>query len=195
MSVYLKLQEVRLKLSKMNLKKTGENKFSNYKYYELGDILPAITKLCNQFKICSVIKFSEELAELIIVDAEKPADTITFTSTIAFAEMKGVQAIQRLGAEQTYLRRYLYMNAFEIVEADVIDETNNTNEIKQMPKITKVQIKALHTLLTNKGITEDQKKEYIKVKFGLDSSKDLNIKQYKEMTDYVKKKPNKQEVE
>ena len=58
------------------------------------------------------------------------------------------------------------------------------------PKIDATKVKALHTLLTSKGITDEQKKEYLKVKFGLESSKDLTMKQYKEMTDYVKKKPD-----
>jgi len=31
--------------------------------------------------------------------------------------------VQNLGAVQTYLRRYLYVNAFEIVEHDAIDKT------------------------------------------------------------------------
>lgn len=193
MSVYLKLQQVREELSKLNLKKTGENKFSKYKYYELGDILPSITKLCNEFKICCVIKFTSEEAKLIVVDSEKPESIIEFTSTIAEAEMKGVQAIQRLGAEQTYLRRYLYVNAFEIVEADVIDETNNSNEVKQEPKINTNHIKSLHTRLTNKGITDEQKKDYLKKNFNIDSSKDLDVKQYKKMMDDLAKMPDKKE--
>ena len=206
MSVYLKLQEVREELSKLNLKKTGENKFSKYKYYELGDILPAITKLCREHKLCNVIKFTEDVAELIVVDSDKPDSQVSFTSTVAAAEMKGVQAIQRLGAEQTYLRRYLYMNAFEIVENDVIDETNNSKKKDNAskpkttstpaPKIEKVNannIKALHTRLTAKGISDEDKKEYIKKKYNIDSSKDLDVYQYNEMMDYLAKKPDKKE--
>lgn len=192
MSVYLKLQQVREELSKLNLKKTGENKFSKYKYYELGDILPSITALCNKHKLCNVIQFTENEARLLVVDSENIEQAIHFTSTISEAEMKGVQAIQRLGAEQTYLRRYLYMNAFEIVEADVIDETNNSNE----PKVALVKdthIKALHTKLTAKGITDEQKKEYLKMKYNIDSSKLLTIEQFKEMMKYLDTKPDKKE--
>ena len=39
------------------------------------------------------------------------------------ATLKGAHPIQNLGAVETYQRRYLYMTAFEIVEADVLDAT------------------------------------------------------------------------
>ena len=39
-------------------------------------------------------------------------------------ELKGANAIQALGGVQTYLRRYLYMNAFDIVEADMFDSVD-----------------------------------------------------------------------
>jgi len=42
--------------------------------------------------------------------------------------------VQNLGAVQTYLRRYLYVAAFEIVEADQIDKTHNENAPKQGTK-------------------------------------------------------------
>lgn len=144
MNVYIKLQEARAKLSEMELKKTGENKFSKYKYYELGDFLPAITKICHDLKLCSFINFEKDTATLSVVDAEKPDQVINFTSTVEEANLKGCHAIQNLGAVQTYLRRYLYMNAFEIVESDIIDETNNNNENKN-----KQQTKPITKPITN----------------------------------------------
>ena len=40
MSVYSKLMKARIRLQGMELKKSGENKFAGYKYFELGDFLP-----------------------------------------------------------------------------------------------------------------------------------------------------------
>ena len=104
-SVYLKLQEVREALSKAALKKSGENKFSKYKYYELSDILPTITKLCNEFKLCSIVSFSHEIATLEIINSENAEEKILFTTNTASADVKGCQPIQSLGAVQTYLRK------------------------------------------------------------------------------------------
>ena len=42
MKVYKKLIDVRNELQTMTLTKSGHNKFAGYKYFELGDFLPAI---------------------------------------------------------------------------------------------------------------------------------------------------------
>ena len=45
MSIYHKIQKVKLELSSRELKKSGENTYSGFKYYELGDFLPSIIEL------------------------------------------------------------------------------------------------------------------------------------------------------
>ena len=44
------------------------------------------------------------------------------------ASLKGCHEVQNLGAVETYIKRYLYQNCFEIVESDVLDETMNPAE-------------------------------------------------------------------
>jgi hypothetical protein len=44
------------------------------------------------------------------------------------AALKGCHDVQNLGAVQTYLRRYLWTNAFEIVEHDALDATTGGAE-------------------------------------------------------------------
>ena len=184
-SVYLKLQEVREALSKAALKKSGENKFSKYKYYELSDILPTITKLCNEFKLCSIVSFSNEIATLEIINSENAEEKILFTTNTASADVKGCQPIQSLGAVQTYLRRYLYMNAFEIVEADILDENSEKEDTKpqQQPQqlLSDAQIKRAYTIATTTGKSQDDVHAWIKAKFKLESMKLLNKKQYDEL--------------
>ena len=43
------------------------------------------------------------------------------------ASLKGCHQVQNLGAVETYIKRYLYQNCFEIVEADALDGTMNPN--------------------------------------------------------------------
>ena len=134
LNVFIKLQQARNELRKMDLKKTGKNTFSKYTYYELGDFLPAITDLCEKYKLCSIISFDSEIATLSIIDAENTDSPALFTSPIAEANLKGCHDVQNLGAVQTYLRRYLYMNAFEIVEHDWVDqEAEEKPESKPVP--------------------------------------------------------------
>lgn len=119
--IYEKLQKCRCELQTMNLKKSGKNKFAGFSYYELSDILPAINSLFLKYKLCSNFSIEGEQANLIIYDWEDIDSTIIFTSPTADLELKGCTAVQSLGGVHTYLKRYLYLNALEIVEADMLD--------------------------------------------------------------------------
>jgi hypothetical protein len=120
--VYEKLQKARIRLQHTELKKSGHNKFAGYKYFELGDFLPAIQSIFFELKLCPVVSFGTELATLRIIDTEN-GGCVTFTSPMAEANLKGCHPIQNLGAVETYSRRYLYVTALEIVEHDAIDSS------------------------------------------------------------------------
>jgi hypothetical protein len=122
MSVYKKLQDARMLLQGTKLKKSGKNKFAGYEYFELGDFLPAIQEICQKIGLCGVVSFTEHMAYLQINDVED-GTSIMFSSPMSSAALKGCHDVQNLGAVQTYLRRYLWTNAFEIVEHDALDAT------------------------------------------------------------------------
>lgn len=136
MTLYEKLMNMRVALQKMNLKKSGRNAYAGYDYYELADFLPYIMELELQNKVCSLVTFDSDNAILTLVDVEKPEERISFTSPMAEASLKGAHAIQNLGAAETYQRRYLYMVAYEIVEADVLDKSQG-KEQTQRPEVKK----------------------------------------------------------
>lgn len=127
-NIYEKLQEMRVKLQQMNIKKSGKNKFAGYEYYELGDILPPINELQAKYKTCSFINFDSEKATLTIINTEKTEEKIEFTCPMTSISLKGAHDVQNMGALQTYNRRYLYMNCFEIVENDHFDSVQGKNE-------------------------------------------------------------------
>lgn len=131
MSVYRKLQEARLELQSTSLKKSGKNKFANFEYFELGDFLPTIQNIFLKHGLCGAITFYTDIAILTIVDTDKPEDKIEFKSPMSTAELKGCHAIQNLGAVQTYLRRYLWVAAMEIVEHDSLDAITGKDEPKK----------------------------------------------------------------
>lgn len=179
-NIFEKLQDARCELQEMNLKKSGNNKYSGYMYYELGDFLPEINNLMKKYKLFSDISFGE-LAVLTITNTEKPDEKITFTSTIAEANLKGCHPIQNLGAIQTYLRRYLYMNAFEIVEHDLLDAVTDTKkdvEKKIKQEISDEQIKLLYTLASKKGVANEQVKKVMMDSYKKTSTKELTKKEF-----------------
>lgn len=137
MSVYKKLQQARMLLQNTKLSKSGKNKFAGYEYFELGDFLPAIQKICNDVGLCGVVSFNHEMAFLQITDVED-GTSIMFTSPMSSASLKGCHDVQNLGAVQTYLRRYLWTNAFEIVEHDALDATTGAVEPVKKASVTSV---------------------------------------------------------
>lgn len=152
MNLYEKIADARIQFQQMNVKKTGKNKFAGYTYFTLDEILPAINVVAKAMKFVCIFGTTDKTATLTIVDTEKPEDKVTFscayvrtiTKTFDYeknghdlneetmdrqgASLKGCHPVQNEGATITYLKRYLYLNAFEISEGDVLDETMNPNE-------------------------------------------------------------------
>ena len=141
MTVYKKLQEARILLQNTKLNKSGKNKFAGYEYFELGDFLPQIQKICKDIGLCGVVSFDQTMAYLTIYDVDgTDRGFLTFTSPMSSAALKGCHDVQNLGAVQTYLRRYLWTNAFEIVEHDPLDLTMDPNEEKPAKKSEAVSV-------------------------------------------------------
>lgn len=122
-NVFTKLNQARVRLQGSELKKTGRNKFAGYNYFELGDFLPTVQAIFADVGLCGVVSYSEKEATLGIFDCDNPEDRILITSPMSSASLKGAHDIQNLGAVQTYLRRYLWVTAMEIVEHDELDAT------------------------------------------------------------------------
>jgi hypothetical protein len=127
MSVYKKLMAARLELQGRKLNKSGHNKFAGYKYFELGDFLPSIQEIFAKQGLCGVVSFLPDVAVLTITDMED-GSYIHVNSPMSSAALKGCHEVQNLGAVQTYLRRYLWVTAMEIVEHDALDAITGSEE-------------------------------------------------------------------
>ena len=121
MNIFEKIQKARIKLQSSELKKTGYNKHSNFYYFELADFLPKVNEIFDELKLFSNFSIDQETATLKIVNNEKPDEVETFTSNVVDATNNLVKGIQALGSTHTYLKRYLYVNALEIIEPDTVD--------------------------------------------------------------------------
>ena len=158
MNVFEKLNEARLRFQNAGVSKSGHNKFAGYTYYELADILPVINKLANELKFCCIVNFTSETATLDFVDLEGDGK-ITFTSPMAETRLSGGQPCQNLGASQTYLKRYLYQNCFEIVESDILDATMDPNAESEVESLIAQVRSKMNTMtdeqldFTNKAIS------------------------------------------
>jgi hypothetical protein len=120
MNVYEKLAKARVMFQANNPKMSGKNTYAGYTYFELSDILPVINKIGAEIGFVCEVSFSD-VAELVFRNTEKPEESIRFVSPMSTATLKGCHEVQNLGAVQTYIKRYLYQNAFEIVESDALN--------------------------------------------------------------------------
>ena len=136
MKVYKKLSDARIKLQGTELTKSGHNKFAGYKYFELGDFLPAVQSIFNEVGLVDAISFTEDLATMVVYDVED-GSSVTFTSPMGSANLKGCHEVQNIGAVETYQRRYLYVTALSIVEHDALDAVTGSAPVE--PK--KVEVK------------------------------------------------------
>ncbi|MDE7330291.1 MAG: ERF family protein [Clostridia bacterium] len=122
-NVYQKLAQARQKLKESGLKPSGKNKGVGYSYFDLQDILPQTTKIEEELGLLSTVTFTAEEGTLTVYNTDKPEESIEFNSPLRDADLRGCHPVQNLGAVETYVRRYLYLLAYEIVETETLDMT------------------------------------------------------------------------
>lgn len=189
MTVFEKLQNVRTDLQKVEMKKSGHNSFSKYDYFELPDFLPTIQDLCKTHGITPVITFTKEEAKLTIYNHEDKTDVIELTSPFVVCELKGANKIQCLGSSFTYLRRYLYMTAFEISESDGIDglsenDRKDPEPVKPVNKERESQWNRIKANLKNEEVKAEVKKAISEE--NAKSANDLSDAAIKRISDLIK---------
>jgi len=137
MKVYKKLSDARIRLQRTELTKSGHNKFAGYKYFELGDFLPAVQSIFNEVGLIDAISFTEDLATMVVYDVDD-GSSVTFTSPMGTANLKGCHEVQNIGAVETYQRRYLYVTALSIVEHDALDAVTGSAPVEVKPVVKEV---------------------------------------------------------
>jgi hypothetical protein len=127
LTIYDKLNDCRLAFKNANVKKSGKNAYAGYDYFELDDILNALIPILVSNRATTIVNFTPEGATLTFYDCETK-ESIVFTSPMSTASLKGCHEVQNLGAVESYIKRYLYQNAFEIAEPDSLDRTMGRGE-------------------------------------------------------------------
>lgn len=121
MNVYQKLLKARADFLAAKVKKSGKNQHLKFDYFELDDIVPVATRIFSEVGLLPVVCFDGDLATMQVVDTDCPESYITFTSPVVQLNQNGMNAVQALGATETYQRRYLYYMALDICEPDTLD--------------------------------------------------------------------------
>lgn len=173
-NAYQKLLEARLKFLESDISKTGKNMQLAFEYFELKDIVPTATKICGEVGLVGVTTFLLEEARMDLINVDDPSDVITFAMPMVQLEHnRGTNAMQMLGAGQTYARRYLWMSALDIAEKDEIDQKNAL----QKPSPAPAAPANVKTMTVSKTANREEIKEALTDVDG--QADDVQIKQLK----------------
>lgn len=182
MNIYQKMNEAKLRIAALNLKMGGFNSYSKYNYFELEDFLGKLNEICAEIGLYNHVSFGLEVATLTTTDTDKPEDVLITTSPMSTADLKGCHEVQNLGAVETYIKRYLYQTAYDIVEKSDTDR----NPVTEQPipigqkndekKSFRASVK--EQLVKSKNISDQDKKPWLDA---WDKLTDSKIKELKTM--------------
>lgn len=137
-NIYDKIMTARLLFLESNPKKSGRNNFQKFDYYELRDIIPAATRICNNIGLYSEINLTSKMATMKIINIDNPKEIVLYHLPVP--EINGKDSnklLQDTGKTETYLRRYLYMLFLDIAENDQVDAEDmikNRRQLKTRPR-------------------------------------------------------------
>ena len=175
-SIYSKITDLKHELSGLEIKKSGHNKHLGFRYHELGDFLGVVAELNKKYGITEIISITPSTADLTLVNAEAPEERFVVSVPFVMADMQPKNdSIQKLGATLTYLRRYLYVQAYAITEHDVIDALN----LKEPPVIDNEANakKFFHHVVSKVGEDKaaDVARSFLADKYNLKSLRDIDF--------------------
>lgn len=189
-NAYQKLIEARELFLASDINQSGKNMNLEFKYFELKDIVPTITKIFKDLGLVAVARFSDTVATLSIYNTDNTEEVIEFP--VPFNQIQPIISntgkqvtndMQALGSSITYMRRYLYLIAMDICVNDEVDGNIGANSTlapeKKAPatpvqrqetksavtapseKATDLQIKGLKGVLKKLREAQPDKEEFI----------------------------------
>jgi hypothetical protein len=175
-TVHARMSAIKAELAKIEIKKSGHNKFAGFKYHELQDFMVHINQLNQKHGVNDLVEIDEDKKEcrITLINVDAKDDFYTVSVPYREAQMLGkggtpsnVDVIQRMGSTITYNRRYLYMTAYNIVESDSVDsqEPTKTPPAKLPPVDFNGAVEAiksgkatLEQILKSRSVTDAERK-------------------------------------
>ncbi len=187
-NIYIKLQNIKQYISTKELKKSetaDTGKFGSYNYFSFEEIQRLISSACLKEKCLCTINILADQCQLVLVNLENTEQQLQFihdfTATLNnFTTPASIysKALQNLGCKVTYLKRYMFIQVFDLCENDpteqiaVEEEKKHQKELKlqeledRKQKIIKEKIMAQLAKLEIEGskaveyLTENYTDEY-----------------------------------
>ena len=121
-SIYRRMANVREQFLAEGIKKTGKNMTLKSRYFDLNDIVPVAQPLFFANGLFPKLDVLQDMCVLSIVDMDDDTKRIDFTAPLEHWQGNAaVTPVQALGANLSYMRRYMYQIALDVVEADEME--------------------------------------------------------------------------
>lgn len=135
MSIPEKLARIQKNLMMKKIPKTGWNHFQKFHYHELEDLIPPIFEACYDEEVTLFFTFTHDEGILHLKSWKKEGEIGTRDElsvrvpipSIIPDEENNTKNIQDIGKSITYLKRYLLINTFLILEKDLVDAGSKCN--------------------------------------------------------------------
>jgi hypothetical protein len=134
--IHLRITQLRNKLATADIKKSGHNEFSGFRYYELKDFLPYLNKFCEELNISHTLQIHPDKASIIFYNCENQTDNTEISimvPPVLLQEIFAQRFVDRAGKQKepnfpqlygsilTYIKRYAYIMALDLCEGDNIE--------------------------------------------------------------------------
>ena len=205
LELYKKLAEMQEILLATKINKSGKNTHTGARYYELEDLVPPVQLACKKVNCLTHFNFPYDevldgyKAELHLIDLDD-GEKLIFQVPFPVLEKvnNGMNIMQSEGAYLTYLRRYLLLDTFQLIEKEVIDASEQTNDdttndgvkskgivIEEKPSSLQKVINKCHTEYSEE---ECNTKLLLKVSLKMFKNKELTKEERKEIYEYLQGK-------
>ena len=132
--LYKKIMLARKKFKDKGITKSGYNKFQNFAYYELKDIIPEAIEICLELDLATRFTYENNHYTLKVYDLEHKEETeFSMPGKNLPNEGNINNQLQNMGKIQTYIRRYLYMQFLDITENDGVDAESKPKKNLKYP--------------------------------------------------------------
>lgn len=168
MSLLEKITQIKIEIHKKEIHPTGQNDFAKkgLTYYKLEDFIGIVDSLLLQYRVFADIEYDVEYAflELINIDNEEQRLVKKFYNVDvednSFKNNKKANLIQRVNSIQTYQKRYLYMNTFNIGNTEILDFEDEAKDPQNSEELIShhAEMMKKHSFQSSEKIDENKEK-------------------------------------
>lgn len=194
--LYKKLQDAREQFKECGIKKTGQNEFQQYSYFELNEILDLAIPILKKNNLSTKAGFGKKPYYMELIDTETgygekfESDVEDWSYDNIGKDSTHNKMLQGVGKKESYLRRYLYMQILDVHDSDAVEIDSEKhaknarykkNNSKQIPNKNIEDLAGqLSNELAAKGIayTPDIMWEYVNQKW---KKQEINNDEFKKL--------------